>query len=214
MNLLLQRAARRAARRGGQSLTSTFRHLGATGLFFLAIFDSSPLPTFAGPDILTAILSASHRDSWYEYAAVATAGSVIGAYLTFRLAHKAGASYLERRFNQSKVSAIRNVFEKWGAALLFASATVPFPFPTSMLFAAAGASDYRVSRFLAIVFFGRGIRYASVALIADHYGRHFVRLLRHPDQYWGWSLTLLVLIIALTVAAIVLNRRLATASSE
>src|ERR1700690_3965779 len=58
-----------------------FRHLGAFGLFSLAIVDSSPLPTFGGPDILTAILAASHRNPWYEYAAVATAGSVIGAYL-------------------------------------------------------------------------------------------------------------------------------------
>jgi membrane protein YqaA with SNARE-associated domain len=208
MNLLLQRAARRAAPRGGRSLTSTFRHLGAAGLFILAILDSSPLPTFAGPDILTAILSASHRGLWYAYAAVATAGSVIGAYLTFRVAHKAGQAYLDRKFRKGEVSAIGTLFEKWGAALLFASVTVPFPFPTSMLFGAAGASDYRVSRFLAIVFLGRGIRYASVALIADHYGRHFVRLLRHPSQYWGWSVTLLVLIVALTVAAIVLNRRL------
>ena len=42
--------------------------MGALGLFFLAILDSSPLPTFGGPDILTAILAASHRAPWYEYA--------------------------------------------------------------------------------------------------------------------------------------------------
>jgi membrane protein YqaA with SNARE-associated domain len=43
------------------------------------------------PDILIAILAASQRNPWYEYAAVATAGSVIGAYLTFRIARKAGS---------------------------------------------------------------------------------------------------------------------------
>jgi Beta-lactamase len=36
----------------GHGVTSMFRHLGALGLFFLAILDSSPLPTFGGPDIL------------------------------------------------------------------------------------------------------------------------------------------------------------------
>ena len=66
-----------ARRHRGHGLTSMFRHLGALGLFFLAILDSSPLPTFGGPDILTAILAASHRNPWYEYAAVATGGSVI-----------------------------------------------------------------------------------------------------------------------------------------
>ena len=37
----------------------------------------------------------SHRDLWRMYALVATAGSVLGAYLTFRLARKAA---LARRF--------------------------------------------------------------------------------------------------------------------
>src|SRR5690348_13256508 len=90
----------------GRSITSIFRHLGALGLFSLAILDSSPVPTFGGPDILTAILAATHRDPWYEYAAVATAGSVIGAYLTFRLARQAGSSYLTSRFGERRVSAL------------------------------------------------------------------------------------------------------------
>jgi membrane protein YqaA with SNARE-associated domain len=88
-----------------------FRHLGALGLFSLAIVDSSPLPTFGGPDILTAILAASHRNPWYEYAAVATAGSVIGAYLTFRLARKAGSAYQRSKFGHRKLYAILNFFQ-------------------------------------------------------------------------------------------------------
>src|SRR5213592_2859011 len=88
---LLAPAVRRSA---PQTFASTIRHLGAFGLFFVAILDSSPLPTFGGPDILTAISAASHRNPWYEYAAVATAGSVIGALLTFRVARRAGSAYL------------------------------------------------------------------------------------------------------------------------
>ena len=62
-------------RRPPQTFASTIRHLGALGLFFLAILDSTPIPTFGGPDILTAVLSATHRNPWYEYAATATAGN-------------------------------------------------------------------------------------------------------------------------------------------
>jgi membrane protein YqaA with SNARE-associated domain len=211
---LLQKAARRATPHRPQSLTSWFRHLGAVGLFFLAILDSSPIPTFAGPDILTAILSASHRNAWYEFAAVATAGSAIGAYLTFRLAHKAGAGYLNSKFKKSRVSAILRLFEQKGVGILFASTAVPFPFPTSMLFAAAGVSNYRTSKFLTIVVVGRAIRYSAIAVVADLYGRHFIQALRHPSQHWGWSVLFAALAVGLAVGGILLNRRLATAAAE
>jgi membrane protein YqaA with SNARE-associated domain len=214
MNLLWQKAVRRAASRSPQSFTSWFQHLGAAGLFFFAILDSSPLPTFGGPDILTAILAASHRGTWYEFAAVATSGSAIGAYLTFRLARKAGAAYLNSKFKKRRVSAILRGFEQQGAGTLFASTAIPFPFPTSMLFAAAGVSNYRTSKFLSIVIVGRALRYSAIALLADHYGRHFLRVLRHPSQYWGWSLLFAVMAAALIAAGILFNRRLATASAQ
>src|SRR5579864_1083380 len=114
-------------RRSSPSLLTSLRHLGAAGLFFLAILDSSPIPTFAGPDILTAILAASHRPLWYEYAASATAGSVLGAYLTFRLAHKAGSAYLESKFKKSMLSKFLQLFRKWGTGTLAASSAIPLP---------------------------------------------------------------------------------------
>ena len=162
-----------------------FRHLGALGLFFLAILDSSPLPTFGGPDILTAISAASHRNPWYEYAAVATAGSVIGALLTFRVARRAGSAYLHSKFGNRKLDAILSFFHKWGTSALAASTAVPFPFPTSVFFGAAGASNYGLGRFLTVVTICRAARYGIIAIVADHYGRHFIRALRQPSQYWG-----------------------------
>ena len=209
MNIFVQNATPRS----GHGVTSMFRHLGAFGLFFLAILDSSPLPTFGGPDILTAILAASHRNPWYEYAAVATAGSVIGAYLTFRVARKAGSAYLHSKFAHRKLDAVLNFFQKWGTSALAVSTAVPIPMPTSMLFAAAGASDYGVGRFLTVVIICRSARYTFIAIVADRYGRHFVRALRHPSQYWGWLLLSAAVILGLIMAGIVLNKRLAAPTS-
>jgi membrane protein YqaA with SNARE-associated domain len=190
-----------------------FRHLGALGLFLLAILDSSPLPTFGGPDILTAILAASHRDPWYEYAAVATAGSVIGAYLTFRLARRAGSAYLNSKFGHRKLDVILRYFDRWGTSALAVSTAVPFPFPTSVFFAAAGASKYSIGRFITVVTICRAARYGTIAIIADHYGRHLIRAMRHPSEYWGWLLLFATVLFSLIIAGIVLNRRLATKSA-
>ena len=197
-----------------QSFTSYLRHLGAAGLFIVAIIDSAPVPTFGGPDILVAILSASHHDLWYEYAATALAGSVIGAYLTFRIARQAGSAYLDKKFKKSKLSKFLKLFKKWGTGTLAASTAIPLPSPTSMFFAAAGASDYPKGKFLTIVATCRAARYFGIAFLAAHYGRHFLRVLRHPVRYWPWMLAFVALIAALIAAGIVANRRLETASEK
>ncbi len=158
-----------------RSLMGKARYLGAVGLFLLAVVDSLPLPTFAGPDILTAILAASHRHPWYVYAAVATSGSVVGAYITFRLARKAGMAYVERKLCHGKVPPLLKLFKRHATGALVASTGVPFPFPTSLLFAAAGASNYRLPKFIILVVICRSFRYSVVALFGAHYGRYFDR---------------------------------------
>jgi membrane protein YqaA with SNARE-associated domain len=209
LNLLAPKPRRPASR----SFAATIRHLGALGLFFLAILDSSPIPSFGGADILTAVLSASHRNPWFEYAITATAGSIIGAYITFRLARKAGSSYLDNKFKKGTVSKFLAMFKKWGTGTLAASAAVPIPTPTSMFFAAAGASDYPLGKFLVVVAISRALRYSAIALVADLYGRHFVRVLRHPMQYWGWLLVFVAITIGLVAGGILIRRRLEAVSA-
>jgi membrane protein YqaA with SNARE-associated domain len=197
-----------------QSLLTTLRHLGAVGLFFLAILDSSPIPTFGGADILTAVLAATHRPLWWEYAAAATAGSVIGAYLTFRLARTAGSAYLDKKFKQGKLSKFLKLFQHWGTGSLIASTAIPLPSPTSLFFAAAGAGDYPLGRFLAIVTVCRGARYFTIAFVAGHYGRHFLGVLRHPAQHWGWIVIGVISAIVLLACGILASRRLEAGSSQ
>lgn len=195
-------------------MTRTMRHVGAFGLFIAAILDSSPIPTFGGADILVAILSATHRNPWYEYAAVATAGSLIGAYITFRLARGAGVTWLQQHFKRSRVSATLRFFDKWGTTALATSTAVPLPFPTSMLFAAAGVSGYSTRKFAIVVTSCRAARYALLGLLAAHYGRHFVRVLRHPTQYWGWLLLFVVIAAGMVATTMLIGRRLETADDS
>jgi membrane protein YqaA with SNARE-associated domain len=198
--------------RGHNRAFAAFRHLGALGLFFLAILDATPLPTFGGPDILIVILVVSRPNPWYEYAAAATAGAVIGAYLTFRVARGTGRAYLEGKFRGRRVAQLLKAFNRWGISLVIASSAIPFPLPTSLFFAAAGASgEYRVTRFLTAVTFARGFRYTAVALVAHLYGRHVIRVLRHPVQYWGWLVLFAAIFVLLTVTGVLINRRLAHA---
>ncbi|MGA8273406.1 MAG: hypothetical protein WB919_17720 [Candidatus Sulfotelmatobacter sp.] len=68
-------------------------------------------------------------------------------------------------------------------------------------------------RFVTVVTVCRNARYALIAIIADYYGRHFVHVLRHPSQNWGWLLLLAAIVLTLVLAGVFLNRRFATAAS-
>jgi len=203
-----------ASRRNPNSTLGLFRHFGAAGLFFLAILDGTPFPTFGGPDILLVILVATRRNPWYEYAAAATVGAVLGAYITFRLARRAGQAYLESTFGRKRIPKLLKAFDRWGMGVLVASSAIPVPLPTSAFFAAAGASNgYRASKFVCAVAVARALRYSIIGIIAHLYGRRMIRVLRHPTQYWGWFLVFGALFVALIIAGVVLNRRVAVASS-
>jgi membrane protein YqaA with SNARE-associated domain len=201
-----------AKKKRSKGFTAYLRHLGAFGLFSFAILDSLPLPTFGGPDILIAFLAASHRDPWYEYAIAATAGSLIGAYITFMLARRAGLEYLNKHFG-SRAPSIVKLYERWGTAALAVSAAVPFPSPTTVFFAAAGASGYSRRKYLIVVGLSRAARYSLIAILADHYGRHFTRLILHPVQYWGWLLLMAAIVASVVAGGIAITRRLEASSS-
>lgn len=199
--------------RATRSYTSVLRHLGAFGLFFIAILDSSPVPTFGGPDILTAIFAARRGEPWYYYSAAATLGSVIGAYLTFRIAHLTGSAYLGKKFGERRVAAILKFFERWGTGALILSTLVPFPFPTSAFFAAAGALNYPLEKFLVVVASARAARYFVIGAIASHYGRHFIQVFRHPGRYAGWLFLIACSVSIFVAAALLVQRRLNTEQS-
>jgi membrane protein YqaA with SNARE-associated domain len=184
-----------------QGIQRVLRHLGGPGLFLFGIIDSSPLPTFNGLDILLAILAARRRGPWYYYAAFATAGSVVGAVLTHRMAHKAGLEYLKRKFGNRRISRAQQYFERWGTAGLAVCTAVPLPLPTSAFFAMAGVLDYPLQTYMVVVTVCRAARYGAIAAIASHYGRHFITTLRHPERH----VAALVAIAATVVAAIVVT---------
>ena len=122
--------------------------------------------------------------------------ALLNKVLQFVLARKAGSVYLDSKFGEGKVSAVLKVFKRWGTGTLVASTAIPFPFPTSMFFAAAGASNYHTSKYLAVITLSRAARYTAIAIAADLYGRHFIRVLQHPTQYWGWLLLFVAMVSA------------------
>jgi membrane protein YqaA with SNARE-associated domain len=169
-------------------------HLGGPGLILLGIVDSSLLPVPGSLDALTIVLAANQHQWWPYYAAMATLGSLIGGYLTYRLAGKEGKAKLEKRLSQDKVRKIENIVDRWGFGAIAIVALLPPPAPMVPFLLAAGAAQYSRNKFLGALALGRGIRYTVLAFLAARYGGTLLRLISHHGH-------VIIILIAISVAA-------------
>jgi len=169
-------------------------HLGGPGLILLGLLDNSPIPLPGSMDVATILLAAHNRNMWIYYAMMATAGGVLGGYLTYRMARKGGKETLEKRFSKRKTARVYAIFERWGLVSVAIPAILPPPFPIVPMLLAAGAMQYSTRKFLAALAVGRGIRYTILAYLGAHYGRHIVRLF--ALYYWP----ILIALIAFSVS--------------
>src|SRR5271163_5068977 len=85
-----------------QSVRRWLYQLGGVGLIPLGLLDNSPIPIPGAMDVATILLSARQPQLWIYYALMATAGSLLGGFLSYRLARKGGKEALERRFPRRK----------------------------------------------------------------------------------------------------------------
>src|SRR5438094_3715279 len=90
------------------------RRLRGPGLILLGLADNSVVPLPGSMDVLTIVLSASHRNWWFYYSFMATVGAVIGGYVTYRIGSKGGKEMLEQKFPKDKVEKVYQKFERRG----------------------------------------------------------------------------------------------------
>src|ERR1700689_2001330 len=156
-------------------------HLGGPSLILLGLVDNSVIPLPGSTDIVTILLAAHRREPWFYYTIMATAGALLGGYLTYRMARKGGKETLEKRFSQKKVKKVYAIFERWGFASVAIPALLPPPFPIVPMLLAAGAMQYPTRKFLTALSVGRGLRYIILAYLGYKYGRN---ILKFFDQYY------------------------------
>lgn len=147
---------------------------GGPGLIVVGLIDNSVVPIPGGMDVALVLLTAHHRDWWAYYWAMATAGAVIGGYLTYRLARKGGKAGLEKKIGKKRAAKVYKSFEKGGFSTVFIGAILPPPFPMVPVLMAAGVLQYSRKGFLAALGSGRAARFFVVAFLANRYGTAIV----------------------------------------
>ena len=170
-------------------------HLGGLGFIPLGLLDSSVIPLPGSMDVLTIVLSASNQGFWLYYAFMATVGSVIGGFVTYRLARKGGKETLERKFRARTLEKVYRIFGRWGFGAIAIAALLPPPAPMVPFLFAAGAMQYSVKKFLMALTLGRIVRYSLLAFLGARYGRQVLTVISQHGR------PVLIAVIGLITAA-------------
>ena len=139
---------------------------GGVALFVLAFFESSffPLP----PDALMIPLAVANVRFALGFAAITTAGSLLGAMLGYYIGLKGGRPLLNRFFSEDKVLFVEHQYQKrdvWAVAI--AGFT---PIPYKIFAIGAGAFHLNFLRFMLASLVGRAGRFFLVGLLITIFG--------------------------------------------
>ena len=184
-----------------------FRSLGVFGIILMALVDNSIIPTPGSVDLLTVYFAARSADIWYWYAFVSTVGSVLGGYITYRLAQKGGKAALESKISRSRLKKLYKKFENGGFWSIFIPGLLPPPFPMSPFLVAAGALNYPRNKFLGALACSRAIRYSIIAYLASIYGRHIMKFVNQYYKPIMWASILFFVSCALAALFMYLKHR-------
>jgi len=173
------------------------------GVFVLAALDSTVFFSLPfGIDAAVIILAAQlHAFAWIV-PLLATAGSVIGAWLTFWLGAKIGEQGLERYVAPRRLARVHATIQSRGAIALAVLDLIPPPFPFTPFVLAAGALEVRTSTFFVTLTICRMFRFGLEAALAVIYGPRILSWL-DTDLFHDVVTVCILLALAFTTWSIV-----------
>jgi membrane protein YqaA with SNARE-associated domain len=175
---------------------------GGLGLLTLGIFDSSPLVVPLGNDLLVLALSARYHERMPYYAAMATAGSLIGCLFTDWISRKSEAG-LKKFASGKQLERIRKLVKKRAGATLLLASILPPPFPFTPFVAAAAAFRYPRGKLFSFVGAGRLIRFTIEGALAIYYGGWIIRQAKSP---WLEHVMIALIVISIVGSAFSIYR--------
>ncbi len=145
---------------------------GSVALFFLALAEASffPIP----PDVLLLPLCVGKRARALRFAAICTAGSVIGGAIGYAIGWGAwGAvdqlfySYVPG-FSEDKFTMVGGLYDQYNFWIVFVAAFTPIPYKVITI--AAGVFQISFPMFMVASLVGRGARFFLVAGMLYFFG--------------------------------------------
>ncbi len=178
---------------------------GTLALFILAFAESSffPIP----PDVLLIALCLGATCRSFKYAAVCTAGSILGALAGYSIGYflwqnASGENtplaewFFNHVFTREGFGSVQQMFEKYNFWVIFTAGFTPIPYKLFTI--AAGVFDINLLGFVLASVVSRGMRFFLIAWLIWRFGAPIKQFI---DKYFNWlAVAFTVLLVGSFVA--------------
>ncbi len=138
----------------------------AVALFAIAFAESSFFPV--PPDVLMIPLALGHIPYALLFAAIATAGSILGGMLGYLIGNQGGRPLLVRFFKPHKIALVERQYQRYDVWAVGLAAFTPIPYKLFSISAGVFCLDFK--RFVLASALGRGGRFFLVGLVITIFG--------------------------------------------
>jgi membrane protein YqaA with SNARE-associated domain len=154
-----------------------------------------------GIDALVIYLAARDQHLFWIYPLLATAGSLVGAAVTYWIGHKIGDVGLERLVPEKRLGRFRGRIHRGGAAALAVPAILPPPFPLTLFILTSGALKVDRRAFFSTFAAMRLVRFSTGAILARLYGRAILGFLQSGPMQVAIVLFIIVAVLGTIISA-------------
>jgi membrane protein YqaA with SNARE-associated domain len=173
-----------------------FVHLGGFGLLALGVLDSSFLVMPLGNDLLIIAMTVRRHGLMPYYAAMATAGSVLGCLLMDIVSRKSGEAVIEKHVPKRRLKYIEGKVKKNAGWALGFAALMPPPFPFTPFIIAAAALEYPRKKLLSVIAVTRFLRFSIEGALAIVFGHRILHWASTPAFQYAIVFLIVVSILA------------------
>ena len=167
------------------TLSEALVRFGPSGVFLLAVLDSSGVPMPAAMDILVMFVAYKSPDRAYFTAAMAVLGSLGGNLMLFLLSRHGVRRFFKPPM-PGKPGRFREWFDRYGLVTVFIPALLPVPpLPLKAFVISAGVLRTPLAQFAAVILVARVIRYFGEAYLGIRLGLGAQDYVKHN----AWALT-------------------------
>jgi len=158
-------------------------------LFALAVAESSffPIP----PDVLLVTLGVARPEMAIWYALITTVGSVVGGGIGYGIGLYGGRPLLYRFFNDDKIHAVENLYERFNAWATGIAGLTPIPYKVFTI--AGGAFKINFKIFMIASLASRSLRFMAEGVLLYFFGEPIKDFLY---QQFNWiSIAFVILLV-------------------